>query len=759
MRDWLHWSEFSEDLRAKGLGCVVDALESKRLDIPSIKDSFLKALLIHKCNEKISRSELLSTFEGMLFDEKASAYKRMTEEFQMLTQKELYARLASRVPQMTDNSISGSEIGFLNRNISNGGRGVSLRELFDKLPTLMPRLCPCMLMSPMSVAQYIDLNADKFDLVVFDEASQMPTSEAVGAIARGKALIVVGDPKQMPPTSFFASTNVDEEEAGIDDMESILEDCRTLDMPSLQLSWHYRSRHESLIAFSNNEYYDGSLITFPSVDDRQTRVHHIPIKGFYDKGGRRSNKAEAEAIVNEIVRRLENEELRSHSIGVIAFSVMQQSLIEDMLQERLDKNKSLQEAAAAMYEPIFIKNLENVQGDERDVILFSIGYGPDKNGKVSMNFGPLNNAGGERRLNVAVSRARQEMYVYSTLKASDIDLRRSKARGVEGLKHFLQYAETQSLPMVSQSCTVYRNTDIAEQIAAELQKRGYAAVTNVGRSQFRVDVAVSDASNRDAYSLGILLDGESYRDTPTTRDREVVQPSVLSALNWKTMRVWSIDWFNNRERVINRIIEKLQEVESREEKPLSESTFEIAEAEVLKKETNVVEYHQYEVDEQEAADLPYEELVRNIIFTEQPIEFMLICRRVNALLGVGRVTPTQQKTLRDLSARFFIDEFGAWWMSEDDSCGYSSYRPHSERDSLEIPTVEIINAVKEVLTEQVALSEDDLILAGSRKLGFTRRGSKVEATFKKAVEAMKAAGTIESISDNLRLKETYGPAV
>lgn len=751
MRDWLHWSEYSNELRKNGIGCVVEALENKEQDISTIKNAFLKALFKHKAEDKISHSEGLTTFEGMLFDEKTAAYRRMTEEYQLLTQKELYARLAARIPRMTDNVNSGSEIGLLNRNISNGGRGLSLRDLFDQLPTLLPRLCPCVLMSPMSVAQYIDISGDKFDLVVFDEASQLPTSETIGAIARGNALIVVGDPKQMPPTSFFSSTNVDAEEACIDDMESILEDCRTLEMPSLQLSWHYRSRHESLIAFSNNEYYEGSLITFPSVDDQRTKVNFVPVTGYYDKGGKRCNRAEAEAIVNEIVRRLDNAELRKQSIGVIAFSVMQQGLIEDILQEKLDNNKSLQDAASGMYEPIFVKNLENVQGDERDVILFSIGYGPDKNGKVSMNFGPLNNAGGERRLNVAVSRARQEMYIFSTLKSSDIDLHRSKARGVEGLKHFLQYAETQSLPLSSQTRDNHPNSVIAEQIAAELQKRGYTVTTNVGRSKFRVDVAVGKDNDPGIYALGILLDGERYRDTHTTRDREVVQPSVLNNLNWKVMRVWSVDWFNNKERVINRIIEKINEGRKEEEISSAPLKFDISAEQVEERESNAKEYQQYDIGAREAISMPDIDIMRNIIDAEQPVTFMLICRRISNLRATGRVTPTLQKTFRTYESLFYKDNTGAFWSSEEDSLNYPYFRPNSGRDITEIPEVEITNAITEALIEQVALNEDNLSLAASKKMGFTRRGANVDAAFRRAIENMKASGKLEYVGENLRL--------
>ena len=730
MRDWLHWSEFCNELKVNGLECVVKVMQTQSMDTTVVRNTYLKALFQYKAEEKIRKSEILATFEGMLFDDKVATYKRMTDEFQLLTQKELYAKLATRIPRVIDNASSGSEIGLLNRNISNGGRGLSLRDLFEQIPTLLPRLCPCMLMSPMSVAQYINLCQDKFDLVIFDEASQMPTSEAVGAIARGKSLVVVGDPKQMPPTSFFSSTNVDIEEACIDDMESILEDCRTLEIPSLQLSWHYRSRHESLIAFSNNEYYDGSLITFPSIDDQHTKVHYVHVSGYYDKGGKRCNLTEAKVIVEEIVRRLRDEELQKKSIGVIAFSVVQQSLIEDLLQEQLEKDNTLQDIIQQMYEPVFVKNLENVQGDERDVILFSIGYGPDKDGKISMNFGPLNNSGGERRLNVAVSRARQEMYVFSTLKSSDIDLRRSKARGVEGLKHFLQYAETQSLPSSSQHNDKYFNDNLlAEQIATELKKRGYTVATNIGRSQFKVDVAICDENKADTYRLGILLDGEGYRDTHTTRDREVVQPSVLSALNWQVMRVWSVDWFNNKERVINRIIERLSS-ESETEQRSQIKSFDISQEKLEDCSLNAREYICYNTNKAEAISLSDETLMKNIISTEQPITFMLLCYEPS----------------------FYKDDNGIMWLSKSDSHNYQIYRPNSNRDIIDIPQIELLNVIKESLFEQVAVDEDSLTLIAAKKLGFTRRGTNVETAFKKALEVLRNQGKIEYIGNNIRLK-------
>ena len=759
-RDWYQWCQFRKEAIEKGLSSLIDIIEHREVDASKVLDMTMKTIFMQLAKKKIGESAVLRTFEGMIFDETVSLYKKLTADFQMLSQKELYAKLAARVPRVTDNIDSSSEIGLLNRNISNGGRGLSLRDLMDQIPTLMPRLCPCMLMSPMSVAQYLSLNQDKFDLVIFDEASQMPTSEAIGAIARGNALIVVGDPKQMPPTSFFSSTNVDEEEAEIDDLESILEDCRTLEIPSLQLNWHYRSQHESLIAFSNNEYYDGSLITFPSVDDQQTKVKLVPVDGVYDKGGKRSNKAEAEAIVNEIECRLKGT-VRGSSIGVIAFSVVQQNLIEDILQERLENDKTLREAADELYEPIFVKNLENVQGDERDVILFSIGYGPDKTGKVSMNFGPLNNKGGERRLNVAVSRARQEMMVFSTLRSSQIDLRRTNARGVEGLKHFLEYAEQQILIQTESSIRCGNDSLIAQQIANALNEKGYQASVNIGRSQFKVDVAVSRKDQPDVYQLGILLDGEGYHSTQTTRDREIVQTSVLGNLRWQVMRVWSVDWFNNPERVISRIIEKITSEESQIDTPTPinqhpSPTFDISNEKVEEVQSNAVEYKECALSASAAKKLSDFKLVQAILEVEQPMSFMQLCRRVGAFREAPRVTPTIQNSVMEIVEKnmFLVPDRKSYtvWLNEEASKGYCKYRPASGRDVTDIPMAEIKNVVLEAVAEQFSINTDSLSLIAAKKLGFTRRGTNVEEALSIATQELCNEGKIEITDGNIHLK-------
>ena len=556
-RDWYQWSSQRTSLIARGYQPLVDFIEAGHNGEEAAR-TLARTLYKEWALQMIDADEQLRRFNGLVFEDVIARYRQLTEHFQELTKKELYCRLAARIPSISIEAATGSEVNILKRNIANGGRGTSIRHIIDQIPNLLPKLCPCMLMSPISVAQFIDLDQPKFDLVIFDEASQMPTAEAVGAIGRGKALIVVGDNKQMPPTSFFATQQVDDEDAEMDDLDSILDDCQALSLPGHYLAFHYRSKHESLIAFSNQEYYEGRLYTFPSADDRVSKVSLVKVEGVYDKGGKRSNRAEAEAVVTEIIRRLSDNELAKRSIGVVAFSVVQQNLIEDVLMEKLTGHPELEARAFQAEEPIFIKNLENVQGDERDVILFSVGYGPDKDGNVSMNFGPLNNRGGERRLNVAVSRARYEMIVFSTLRAEQIDLRRSKAAGVEGLQKFLKYAEGTTAPTLAYDGADVSVSSLATDIATALTELGYETTTNVGRSKFKVDVAVVDPTDRERYFLGILIDSHSRAETKIARDRELTQPSVLQGLGWKVLRVWSIDWMQNRQRVLEAIVQALE---------------------------------------------------------------------------------------------------------------------------------------------------------------------------------------------------------
>ena len=624
IHDWWHWVNKKHEYLSSCFIQALNLIEQKNLTPQTAVNSFIKALYRKLIGDIVARTPQLRSFNGLMFDELIEKYKQQTAYFTELTRKELYCKLASNVPSQTMEAVASSEMGILKRNIANKGRGITIRGLIDKIPALLPKLCPCMLMSPLSVAQYIDLNGRKFDLVIFDEASQMPTCEAVGAIARGKSLIVVGDPMQMPPTNFFNTNQTEEEEAQQDDLESILDDCISLSVPSHYLSWHYRSKHESLIAFSNYHYYDNRLFTFPSTDDRQAKVRWVHIDGVYDKAKTRSNLYEARAIVDEIVRRLKDKELSEYSIGVVAFSKAQQNLIEDLLNETLAGCHELEEKAYNGTEPVLVKNLENVQGDERDVILFSVGYGADKEGKVSMNFGPLNNVGGERRLNVAVSRARYETVVYSVLTPEQIDLKRTDSKGVQGLKMFLEFARSGKQTAVLTEKQDNEKNTVINQIAYHLQMQGYQTQTNVGRSGFKIDLAVCDKNKDDEYILGILCDGKVYYNTKTVRDREIVQRGALERLGWNVMRVWSLDWYNDKEKVLKNIFDKLNNSckEATKEKLHIEALK--AEDVVFKEQKNVsVLQNKFSVNQNTKSnikDIPSEDIEKTVIYVlEQQI--------------------------------------------------------------------------------------------------------------------------------------------
>lgn len=528
-----------------GLSLVSVEFESGRIPQDALEDFFLKCFYRSYATHILSREKGLGIFCGELFESFVQKFREDDAAFRETTRRELVARVSSRLPGPDDPLSRGPEMTLLKKAIRNNSRGMSLRNLFARIPHLLPRLCPCMLMSPLSVSQYLLPEDGQFDLVVFDEASQLPTSEAVASIARGKALIVVGDPKQLPPTTFFEKDSFDEENAEQEDMESILDECIALSLPSVHLKWHYRSRHESLIAFSNANYYDNGLLTFPSNDDLSTRVSFHAVEGIYDRGRSRTNETEAEAVAEEVRRRLSDPQERQKSIGIVTFNASQKNLIEKKLDELFLKNKPLARAAGDQAEPLFVKSLENVQGDERDVILFSVGYGVDRRGRVSLNFGPLNQDGGWRRLNVAVSRARCEMLVFSSLQPEQISENGFVPRGVTDLKAFLKYARDGRESLDIPPYAAGGEDLFAEKIAEELRAEGNIVHTGIGSSDFRVDVGVVDPARPGCYLYGILLDGPVYASAEAARDREIIRPQVLESLGWNIKRQWILDKYDD----------------------------------------------------------------------------------------------------------------------------------------------------------------------------------------------------------------------
>ena len=472
------------------------------------------------------------------------------------------ARLASSVPSR--GQVASSEQWMLLARELQKRRGhLPIRTLIARMPDVIPMLAPCLMMSPLSIAQYLPARHGVFDVVVFDEASQLPVWDAIGAIARGSQVIVAGDPKQLPPTNFFerADTETADPEE-VEDLESVLDECLAARLPEKRLDWHYRSRDEGLIAFSNQRYYDGKLITFPSPVSGERAVRYVHVPGTYDRGGARTNISEARAVVADVVRRLTSGG-SAPSIGIVTFNAEQARLIENLLEKERQTNPEVENRFGASEDgPVFVKNLETVQGDERDVILFSIGYGPDRNGRVYRNFGPLNLGGGARRLNVAITRARRELAVFGTLRATDIALTPTTPAGVRDFKDFLDYAERGPVAL-AQATEVPRamtESPFETAVMEVLQAKGWEVRTQVGVSSFRIDLAVVHPDHPGRYLAGIECDGATYHRSATARDRDRLRESVLRGLGWKILRVWSTDWWVTMGRASTRLHDALHEL-------------------------------------------------------------------------------------------------------------------------------------------------------------------------------------------------------
>lgn len=783
LRNWCSYLLYKERAEEAGLSNIISANENGLLTAEQLLPAFYRGVSQASAIYVVDEEKSLSEFNGAIFENDISTYKQACLDFEKLTIEELISRLSAKVPTTSANLANSSEIGILQKAIRSGGRMLSIRKLFDSIPNLLRKLSPCMLMSPISAAQYLDPKYPPFDLVIFDEASQLPTSKAVGAIARGNNVIVVGDPKQLPPTSFFNANRVDEDNFEKEDLESILDDCLALSMPQEHLLWHYRSRHESLIAFSNMQYYENKLFTFPSPNDLASSVKFISIDGYYDRGKTKQNRAEAEAVVTEIVRRLSDPVLSKQSIGVVTFSYVQQYLIDDLLMEAFVKNPELEEINNQSYEPIFIKNLENVQGDERDVILFSIGYGPDATGKTALNFGPVNREGGWRRLNVAVSRARREMMVFSTLRPEQIDLSRTRSEGVAGLKAFLEFAQKGKSTLPVKLSNISSEKDASEKlIAQKIVELGYEVHTNIGCSEYKIDIGVVHPNKKDEYVLGIMCDGKNYHSSKTARDRNVLQSDVLRSLGWNIYRLWILDWWENQDRELEKIksaIEGAIKSNKADHITVDQSSVQVIDYERLDKDTDQVDpndYLTYSICNLESMSggvdefcLPqYNQLIssqiKQILEVEAPISKNSIGKRVLASWGISRMGSRLERRLNEIIGILDVKETITnqntfYWNYTQQPNEYRLFRvPSSDetrRNFEDIPKEEIANAIRHSLENQVSLLRSDLIKEVYKLFGFSRGSSSIEEIINIGIdEAMKRGYVLlDGDSDRIIIKD------
>lgn len=565
LRTWCAWRKVRDEALSCGLAPLVDAIETGGVAQGQVRRAFETNYARWWLNAAVDQDPVIRGFVSAEHEKRISDFRALDDRFTELTRALVRATLCAGLPSQ-DGVTRNSEWGVLRHEMNKKKRHMPLRELIRQIPEALTKLTPCLLMSPLSIAQYLAPDTKTFNLVVFDEASQIPVWDAIGAIARGQQVVMVGDPKQLPPTSFFdrAESDLDDEDVEAD-LESILDECLGANLPVMNLSWHYRSRHESLIAFSNHRYYGGGLVTFPSplTDDRAVSFHYV--KGVYEKGGARINQAEAKALVADLVGRLKSQQFRESklSIGVVTFNSEQQSLIEDLLDEERRRDPSIESFfAETELEPVLVKNLESVQGDERDIIYFSITYGQDSSGAVSMNFGPLNREGGERRLNVAITRARRELRVFSSLKPDQMDLARTQARGVRDLKHFLEFADrgSKALAEATSGSLGGHESPFEAAVARALANKGWELHTQVGVSAFRIDLAAVHPDARGIYLAGIECDGATYHRSATARDRDKLREHVLRELGWKILRVWSTDWWIDPAGTLEKLDAELREL-------------------------------------------------------------------------------------------------------------------------------------------------------------------------------------------------------
>ena len=544
----------------------MEAIENGQIPVTEIQETFWAAYCVWWSEAVITEDETLRAFSKPEHEANIRDFRELDDKHQEATAKHIAATLAGRLPN-PDEALNDKQWQVIRRELQKQRRHLPIRKLLEEAADAVIKLSPCFMMSPLSIAQYLPPEQQLFDVVIFDEASQIPVWDAVGSIARGRQVIIAGDNKQMPPTNFFA--RADDDPDGdfdvVEDLESILDEMLASGIPQHDLNFHYRSRREDLIAFSNQKYYDNRLITFPAPDAAKRGVSLVRPAGFYARGGARHNEGEAKAIVAEIVRRLTHvdDKIRKLSIGVVTFNTEQQTLIEDLLDKARSEDPGMEWAFNNDngVDPVFVKNLETVQGDERDVILFSVTYGPDRNRHTTMNFGPLNRQGGERRLNVAMTRGRAEMMVFSTLDPNQIDLSRTSARAVADLKHFLEYAERgpSVLGALPTGSLGDFESPFESAVARELRAKGWQAQPQIGVSKFRIDLGITHPDEPGRYLAGVECDGAMYHSSAVAKERDKVRQAVLEGLGWTLFRVWSTSWWVNKPDEIRDLHEKLKE--------------------------------------------------------------------------------------------------------------------------------------------------------------------------------------------------------
>lgn len=698
-----------------------------------------------------------------------------------------------------DAYTESGQIGLLKRQLDRKRGGMSVRSLMDNFGDLITQILPCTLMSPDSVARFFPAQSDIFDIVVFDEASQIRVADAIGAMGRAKSVVVVGDSKQMPPTSFAdANAAVDdgEEDANpevVADEESILSECVQSLVPQQWLSWHYRSQDEALIAFSNIHYYNGRLASFPAPLAPATGhgISLVRVDGQFERSGRgkslRTNRVEAERIVADILQRFDRSQGNAPSIGVITFNSQQRDLIENLLRDAGDDR-----LVQALDEPdgLFVKNLENVQGDERDTILFSVAFSKNEKGVVPLNFGPLSKPGGERRLNVAITRARREVVLYASFDPGDLRAEETTQVGTKHLRAYLEMAH-RGVDTITQggrrNAVIDRHRD---DIASALRREGYVVTADVGLSDFRVDLVIAEPDEPDQPLVAVLLDGLEWYERQTVADRDGLPVDVLSTLlHWPGVeRVWLPEWLGHRDATLARLRDAVALAKQRRREPpvevaepvpvvertpvsaVQEDVFAFKSAPAAmsspepvapRRHPNLVDFSAWMpivvgdiavLDEIHSAhnESKVVKVVESIIDAEGPVHRDRLAKLVAGAFGLGKVAESRRVAIQRVVPTEYLraNDRDFYWPAGVDPVSWRTVRtsPKGEGRPLgEISLVEIGNAMAVVAEQSGGIGVDDLKRDALALFGGSRITQAIGARLDEAMDRALAVGALKKL--------------
>ena len=777
---WVNYRDRSARARAQGCSDLVDRLDAGRITPDALASAFEMAYFEATYARMVRLEPDLARFDG-------ATHGRIVQEFAALDRQRILAASAEvvhahyqNVPPRDGGALG--PLGVLRGEIQKKKGHISLRKLVERAGPALRALKPVFMMSPLSVAQFLVPGAVEFDLLVMDEASQIQPVDALGAIARSKQVVVVGDPKQLPPTAFFAkmtSSNEDEDDEGataVADIESILGLFTARGLPTRMLRWHYRSRHQSLIAVSNRQFYENKLYIVPSPytaqGGRGLRFHHIH-EGLFDAGNKRNNLIEAKAVAQAII--VHARTYPKLSLGVAAFSAAQRRAIIDEL-ELLRRGLSPEVEdffKAHRSEPFFVKNLENVQGDERDVIFISVGYGRSvPNGRVPMRFGPLGTAGGERRLNVLISRAKQRCDVFASMTDEDIDPAYAVERaGVNAFRIFLQYARTGRLSTAE--VTARDHDSIFEaQVANALRARGYEVQAQVGLAGFFIDLAVLDAERPGRFLLGIECDGAAYHSARSARDRDRLRQAILEEHGWAIHRIWSADWFQRPTEQLDVLIRRIEAAKAE----FDELREDVALTEQLDAEAPYVERETVTDEEDAAGFSPYEEvtlvrprhligelyeapqgalteLVVQAVDVEGPVHRDHVITRMREAWGLKRAGARIEDVVGrsiDIAIEMGRITRSGEFLSTPNRVPVPRDRSGVNTIALRradmLPPAEIEVAALQLIERSFGATRDQVIQAVSRGFGIRSTGSQVRSVLEQAVDTMIARRQLKEVA-------------